>query len=144
MSRKEQLCKHKRPVCSECVEVEDAGRRMSDAIQLAVVFHPFAERIHSFMAFALADGGTDHALYPSKNTAIDHQHGREQDYAYVCLKNFPGGLKAKDAQIILNLHRYAYDHGMRFYDRDSPSLIMPIDRSQRITRQTYVKPGEMD
>lgn len=130
-------------ICSQCVEVEDAGRRMSEAIQLAVVFHPFQEVIHSFMAFALADGSTDHTLYPSKNLAISHQ-AHEQLYAYVCLKNFPGGLKAKDAQLILNLHRYAYDQGQRFYDRDSPSLIMPVGREQKITRQTYVRPGDFD
>lgn len=125
--------------------MEDAGRRMSEAIQLAVVFHPLGERAGAFMAFALADGSTDHALYPSKNSAIDHQHGREADYAYICLRNFPGGLRPKDAQLILNLHRYAYDHGQRFYDRDSPSLIMPLDPiRQRITRKTFVRPGEFD
>lgn len=126
-----------------CVEVEDAGRRMSDAIRLAVVFHPFTEIIHSFMAFALADGSTDHTLYPSKRDAIAHQ-SNEFLYAYLCLKNFPGGIKEKDAQLILNLHRYAYDQGQRFADRDGPSLIMPIDRQQRITRQTLVRPGEFD
>jgi len=130
-------------ICSQCVEVEDAARRMSDAIQLAVVFHPFTEIIHSFMAFRLDDGSTDHTLYPSKSAAVDHQH-REQDYAYVCLKNFPGGVQPKDCQIILDLHRYAYDNGQRFYDRDSPMLIMPIDRRQRITRKTFVRPGEFD
>lgn len=137
-------CVHNMVICSQCVEVKDAGRRMSEAIQLAVVFHPFEERIHSFMAFALSDGSTDHSLYPSKNAAIDHQHGREQDYAYLCLRNFPGGCKPKDAQLILELHRYAYDQGGRFYDRDSPSLIMPIDRRQKITRKTFVRPGEFD
>jgi hypothetical protein len=145
MYKKGQLCVHKRPVCAECVEVEDAGRRMSEAIQLAVVFHPLGERVGAFMAFALSDGSTDHALYPSKNAAIEHQHGREQDYAYICLRNFPGGVKPKDAQLILNLHRYAYDNGQRFYDRDSPSLIMPLDPiRQKITRKTYVRPGEFD
>jgi hypothetical protein len=134
---------HKMAICSQCVKVEDSGRRMSEAIQLAVVFHPFQERIHSFMAFNLSDGNTDHTLYPSKNAAIQHQV-HEQLCAYVCLKNFPGGLKPKDAQLILNLHRFAYDHGQRFYDRDSPDLILPVGREQRITRQTYVKPGEFD
>jgi hypothetical protein len=141
--KKGYKCQHGRPVCAECVEVEDAARRMSEAIQLAVVFHPFGEVIHSFMAFKLSDGSSDHTLYPSKAAAVDHQ-SREQDYAYVCLKNFPGGLREKDAQLILDLHRYAYDNGQRFYDRDSPSLIMPVDRRQSITRKTYVKPGEFD
>jgi hypothetical protein len=117
---------------------------MSEAIALAVTFHPFSEIIHSFMAFALADGNTDHVLYPSKNAAIDHQHGREQLYAFICLKNFPGGVKPKDAQLMLNLHRYAYDHGARFSDRDSPNLIMPLGRDQQITRKTFVRRGEMD
>jgi hypothetical protein len=141
--KKGYKCTHGRPVCAECVEVEDAARRMSEDIKLAVVFHPFQEIIHSFMAFRLDDGSSDHTLYPSKSAAVDHQH-REQDYAYVCLKNFPGGLREKDAQLILDLHRYAYDNGQRFYDRDSPSLIMPLDRKQSITRKTYVKPGEFD
>jgi hypothetical protein len=96
------------------------------------------------MAFALADGNTDHVLYPSKNTAIDHQHGREQLYAFICLKNFPGGVKPKDAQLMLNLHRYAYDQGGRFSDRDSPSLIMPQGREQMMTRKTHNRPGELD
>jgi hypothetical protein len=143
MANKWPLCKHKQAICSQCVEVEDAGRRMSEAIQLAVVFHSFQEVTHSFMAFALADGSTDHVLYPSKNAAIEHQSD-ERLFAYLCLRNFPGGCKPKDAQLILNLHRWAYDHGHRFYDRNSPSLIMPVGRDQMITRQTYVKPGDFD
>jgi hypothetical protein len=142
--KKGYKCTHGRPVCAECVEVEDAARRMSEDIKLAVVFHPFQEVIHSFMAFRLDNGSSDHTLYPSKNAAIDHQHGREQDYAYICLKNFPGGVREKDAQLMLDLHRYAYDTGQRFYDRDSPSLILPQAKDQLITRKTYVKPGEFD
>jgi hypothetical protein len=79
------------------------------------------------MAFALADGQTDHTVYPSKSAAVDHQ-SNEFLYMYVCLRSCPSGMPERDAQLFLDVHREAYDNGMRLSEPESPSLIMPIAR----------------
>lgn len=129
-----QMCTHGRVICSSCVVVTDAARRMSDAVNLAVKFGE--DDIiggGAFMAFALADGSTDHTLYPTKAAAIAHQ-SNEFLYCYLSLRRCPGGLQPKDAQIWLDLHRHVYDHGGRLADPDSPDMIMPQAREQMITR----------
>lgn len=125
-------CEHNLVICSRCVVVTDAAKRMSEAIGLAIVFNPPDVTKRGWMAFALADGNTDHVVYPTKQAAIDHQ-SNEFLYAYLCLQNVLGGIPVKDAQIWLDLHRHVYDSGGRLTDPDT-SLIMPLGREQRITR----------
>jgi hypothetical protein len=134
---KGKLCdKHKRPVCSDdsCLVITDAARRMSEAVGLAAVFHP-EEVMHSgWMAFALADGQTDHVIYSSKTAAISHM-SNEFLFAYLNLRKCIAGMPVKDAQLWLDLHRNIYDNGGRMTNpRD---MIMPIARDQLITRPTY-------
>jgi len=77
------------------------------------------------MAFALAEGATDHVIYPSKAEAIAHQ-SNEFLFMYVCLRGCAAGMSEKDAQLYLEVHRDAYDNGMRLAEPEAPSLIMPI------------------
>jgi len=79
------------------------------------------------MAFALADGTTDHVVYPSKREAIAHMSD-EFKYCYVHMRACLGGMPPKDAQLWLELHREAYDAGLRLADPDAPQLIFPVAR----------------
>jgi hypothetical protein len=77
------------------------------------------------MAFALADGTTDHVVYPSKSDAIAHM-SNEFLYCYVHLAGCVTGMPPKDAQLWLELHREAYDAGMRLSEPKAPTLIFPL------------------
>lgn len=79
------------------------------------------------MAFTLADGQTDHTIYPSKSAAISHQ-SNEFLYLYICLRGCVSGMPAKDAQLFLDMNRDAYDHNMRLSDPEAPDLIPPLAR----------------
>jgi hypothetical protein len=120
-------CKHGRAVCAECAVVTDAAKRISDAINLARVFHTWEELKTGWMAFALADGATDNVVYPSKAVAINHM-SNEFLYAYVHLGGCLMGMSAKDAQIWLDLHRHMYDSGFRLADPGPVVPIFPVAR----------------
>jgi len=107
--------------------VTDAAKRMSDAIRLAVTFHVWEEIATGWMAFALADGSTDHVVYPSKSDAIAHMSD-EFRYCYVHLRACVKGMPEKDAELWLQLHREAYDAGLRLADPQAPQLIFPLAR----------------
>src|SRR5262249_60846079 len=119
------LCEHGNKICSQCVVITDAAKRISEAISLAVVFRSWEERKTGWMAFALADGSTDHVIYPSKSEAIRHQ-SNEFLYLYVCLRGCITGMPPKDAQLFLEVHRDAYDHGLRLSEPEAPQLIFPL------------------
>lgn len=130
-----KLCQHNKRICVECVVVTDAAKRMSEAVGLAILANPPEVTSRGWMAFALADGSTDHVVYPSKADAINHQHN-EFHFAYVNLGQCLGAMPTKDAQIWLDVHREAYDAGMRLTDPNT-SIIMPQGREQLITRRTW-------
>jgi len=130
-----QRCKHGLVICEKCVVITDAAKRVHDAIGIAITFHTIEEISRGWMAFALADGQTDHTIYPSKVEAIRHQSD-EFRYMYVSLARCIGGMSAKDAQLFLDVHRQAYDGGMRLTDPDN-AIMMPQGREQLITRPTY-------
>jgi hypothetical protein len=137
VAKAQKLCElHQRPVCSDnrCLVITDAAKRMADAVGLAVVFH--AEEVwHSgWMAFALADGSTDHVIYPSKSAAIQHM-SNEFLYAYLNMRKCIGGMPVKDAQLWLDLHRHIYDAGGQM--TNPAELIMPVARDQPIMRPTF-------
>lgn len=98
---------------------------MSDAIRLAVTFHVWEEIATGWMAFSLSEGTTDHVVYPSKSEAIRHMPD-EFRYCYVHLRACAAGMPPKDAQLWLELHREAYDAGMRLADPQAPQLIFPL------------------
>ena len=77
------------------------------------------------MAFRLSDGTTDHVVYPSKSDAIGHM-SNEFHFCYVHLAACASGMPEKDAQLWLELHREAYDAGIRLAEPKAPTLIMPL------------------
>jgi hypothetical protein len=98
---------------------------MSDQVNARIVFTPWVVLMHSWMAFALADGSTDGVLYPSKTEAARHQ-SNEHLYCYFTFKTAAGGISARDAEIYLAFYRNAYDHGMQMADPQAPQFIMPL------------------
>jgi hypothetical protein len=130
------MCKHKRVICAECATVTDSAKRLSDAISLILVTHEFDEVKNSWIAIALVDGSTDYTLYPSRESAIKHQ-ANEFHFTYLSLRNCPAGMSKKDAQLWLDVHRHAYDKGLRLADPDSPDMIFPQAKESHITKPVF-------
>lgn len=95
---------------------------MSEAITLASVFHTWEERATAWMAFNLSDGSTDHVLYPSKTAAVQHQPN-EYRCCYIALRGCVAGMPVKDAQIMLDYHRFLYDNGFPLVDPSSGPIL---------------------
>jgi hypothetical protein len=94
----------------------DAAKRVSDVS----VMHWAAlewESVHKWMAWRLDTGISDNNLYVSKSEAIRAQKGDE--FLYMYLPQHPGGMHVCEAEIMLTLHRKAYDNGFRLVDPDS-------------------------
>jgi hypothetical protein len=116
------------------MHVTDAAKRARDIIAGYVAFVDYSERVRSWVAIRLSDGGSDGALYDSKRAAVRHQ-ADEFLCAYFSYRGSPNGFaSAKDAAIWLEYHRQAYDAGFRTPDPDAadggPELIMPTPNEQ--------------
>jgi len=126
----DKLCRHGRQLCSECIFVTDSAKRAHDIVNSYVAFIPYDQRIRSWVAIKLADGGSDGTLYESKRAAVRHQSD-EFTAAYFSYRGAPNGFSTvKDAAIWLEFVRQAYDSGFRLPDPDDahggPDLIMPM------------------
>jgi hypothetical protein len=118
-------CKHGNVVCSKCVIVTDAAKRMADQINGRIAFSNSWEIRNCYMAFRLDDGSTNGTLYDSKPDAI--RHTDEKQHAYFCIRQGLAGVSPLDCQIFLNVHRWAYNNGVPFADPDlrhSPDIIL--------------------
>lgn len=127
-------CQHGRQLCSECIFVTDSAKRARDIIASYVAFVDYSERIRSWVAIRLSDGGSDGTLYLSKRDAVRHQSD-EFLCAYFSYRGAPNGFaSAKEAAVWLEFHRQAYDKGFRLPDPDAssggPDLIMPTPNEQ--------------
>lgn len=100
--------------------VKEDGRRLSDAVNLAVLLGGAGR----WIAGRLSDGSTDGLIYDSKADAIRHQL-HENQCAYV--KVPPGGMPPLEATRYLQIHRELYAAGARLADPDmTPDLeLMP-------------------
>lgn len=130
-----KTCIHERRVCADCVIVTDAAKRAHDTVNSYASYIPWDQRLRSWVAIRLADGGSDGVLYESRQAAIRHQ-AHEQQCAYFSYRNAPNGFSSvKDAQLYLDYHRMAYDGGFRLPDPDEKEnqaveLIMPTAMEQ--------------
>jgi hypothetical protein len=115
-------CVHGNVVCSRCVTVTDAARRMADQINARVAFTPWDTLIGSWMIFRLVDGGTDGVLYDSRADAAKHTFYRH--HAIFCMRNAQGGVSAKDCQLYLDVHRQVYEAGGDFREPEAPQIII--------------------
>lgn len=100
---------------------------MCDAINARIVFTHIDELSRGWMAFRLADGGSDNVLYDSRRAAIEHQ-SNEFLCAYFSFRSCLGGANPKDCQLFLDMHRHVYDNGGRLANPEAPDLMMPLAR----------------
>jgi len=112
-------------VCSTCIVITDAARRMSDNINARVVFTTWDQLCNAWMAFKLSDGSSDGVLYDTRDDAVNHQL-HERMCAYFYMRNALGGTNPRDCQLFLDMHRNVYDNGGHFTDPLAPSAILPL------------------
>jgi len=129
---KKARCRHGHTICKECIDIGDAAKRMSDAINGLVSFTPVWDLRTKWIAVRLSDGGYDGTLYDSRDDAISHQLD-ERFCAYVCMGTMISGAKPLDCAIYLEFHRQAYDNNMRLHEPEAPQLIMPTAGYDRLT-----------
>lgn len=94
----------------------DHARRASDIINLHLVVDP-AGNTGRWVAIRLSDGGSDGTIYDCKCDAIRHQL-HEKQCVYVQIQ--PSGLSAKDAHILIGMHRDLYDANRKLPDPPCP------------------------
>ena len=103
----------------------DAAQRVFDTYHL----HRTADihgSVGSWFAAALSDGTSDGHIYPSKKSAISHQHHQEMYYTYIQIT--PANMSVCAAEAMLTVARRMYDAGFRMTDPDD-SRREPIIRS---------------
>jgi len=82
--------------------------------------------IGNWFAAALADGRSDGYIYPTKKSAIRHQHHQEMYYTYIQIT--PANMSICAAEAMLTVARRMYDAGFRMTDPDDARR-EPITRS---------------
>jgi hypothetical protein len=137
MPRRE-LCRHGHAICTQCLVVSDAAKRMADIINGIVTFTPLWELRNKWLAIRLQDGGYDGVVYDSREEAIRHQID-ERFCVYVCMRTMMQGAKPIDCEIFLEVHRQAYDEGMRLHEPEAPQIIMPTGVYDRIMGRSRAK-----
>ncbi len=126
------LCRHGAAICPECIQIDDAAKRMAGIINGLVTFTPLWELRHKWIAVRLNDGGHDGNLYDSREDAINHQLD-ERFCCYVAMQSMITGAKPLDCAIYLEFHRQAYDANMRLHEPQAPQLIVPTAAYDRMT-----------
>jgi hypothetical protein len=124
------LCRHSLKLCSRCVEITDAAKRMADMINAMVTFSPWDVLVHHCMAFRLDDGTTDGTMYPNRKVALRHQL---RPCCVFYFRNCPGGTNVLDCQIFLNVNRLAYESDqIAWIDPESPDFIISTQSAERM------------
>jgi hypothetical protein len=102
------------PQCPHGLGHNDAAKRAADNVNMhyAAVGWP---AVGQWCVIALADGGSDHVLYPSKSDAVRHQ---SNEFLHAYVKIVPMQMGICEAQIFLEFNRKAYDNGFRMADPD--------------------------
>lgn len=99
-------------------DIEDAGKRMADVMNLHITFGKPHEIRDKYVAISLADGRSDGHLYDTKREAVRHQ-AFEQQYYYAAFRGInPGGVNWYECAVALQFQRDAYNAGLRLTDPD--------------------------
>jgi hypothetical protein len=132
--RTAKCVRHGLVVCSKCVVVTDAAKRMCYAINNAIAHNGWDTLNNGYMAFRLDDGTTNGTVYDSKRDAI--RFTDEQYHAYFCFRQAMGGANPRDCQLFLDVNRHAQEHGGHLRDPDAeraPSIILPTRAHDLLT-----------
>jgi hypothetical protein len=117
-----EKCVHGMRVCSRCVVITDAAKRIADNINLRIAFTPWEVLVRSCMTFRLDDGSTDGTFYSSRKVALTWQ---TRPSCVFYFRNCPGGVGVRDIQIWLNMQRAAFESDrIAWIDPESPDLII--------------------
>lgn len=111
---------------SELYALKEAGKRMADILNLALIAHGPAVT-GKWMAFTLADGRGDSVVYDTRPDAIRHQF-HETLAHYEQMR--PKGWSADECALTLMYARAAYNAGWRPSAED-PAPIMPVRNEDR-------------
>lgn len=126
-----KLCIHDRAICYDCAQVSDSAKRFYDIVQSYVAFVPYDERINSWVAIRLSDGGSDGNLYTSKDDAIRHQRYGQKCF-YFWYRHSPNGMGSpKEAQVILDTYRAAEAAGRLPEPESGLEMIIPMSDEHR-------------
>jgi hypothetical protein len=106
---------------SELYALKEAGKRMADTLNLAIVAYNRAAT-GRWMAFRLADGTSDQVVYDSRDDAIAHQL-HESLCWYEQLR--PAGYSADECALTLAYARAMYAAGWRPL-AGAPAPILPV------------------
>lgn len=106
---------HAPKCCQRTLPHTDAAKRLSDSVNLHYAAIGFDSARH-WIAVRLEDGSGGNELYDTKRDAVRHQLD-EFLCAYICLTGTP--MNVCEAEIILKMHRQAYDNGFRLVDPDA-------------------------
>lgn len=101
----------------------DAAKRAADNLNLAIAAEG-AAAAGKWMAIALADGSSDHALYPAKADAAAHQEN-ELMFAYFRVPR--QWVTLCEAESFLRANRMAYKAGFRL--TDPREVIRPVTQA---------------
>lgn len=131
------LVKHDMGCPSRGMPHSDAAKKLYDTYHL----HRAADLYNSigqWFAAALNDGSTDGVLYPSRKSAILHQHHEEMYYTYIQIT--PANMTVCNAESLLSVARRMYDAGLRITDPDD-SRREPIKRLTNEDQNAFVRHG---
>lgn len=121
---------HGMVACSRCVVVDDAAKRITAEITLAIMAAPWDVLVRSCMAFRLEDGATDGTLYPSRATALAYQLHPTGIFHF---RNAMAGVNVRDIAIWLGMQREAYANDrIAWVDPASPDLIISTASAERL------------
>lgn len=107
--------------------VTDEGRRLSDAVTLAVSLGGAGR----WVAARLSDGGTDGNIYDTRGDAVRHQL-HENQCCYLVIP--PTGMPPVEASAYIAFHRRRVEAGMDMVDPEQQAP-MPLYVSNRADRR---------
>lgn len=128
-------CRHGQQICSICVVVTDAARRMCDRINLMLVCQPWDALAHGFMAFSLDDGSCNGDFYDSYQAAT--RFNDTHRYAVFAFRSAMAGANPRDCQLFLDMGRAAAAAGIDWAEPalTRSQLIIPTRAHDILTRR---------
>lgn len=115
------VCRH--------MDIDDAGKRMSDIINNIRTQFEWDDIKNGWLAFALEDGSGNGTIYDTKDDAIRHFQNAARKFFYLALRNCIHGITAKEATLVLAMHRAQAERG-----RYNPSV---ADNISPLTTEDY-------
>lgn len=114
-------------------ELIDAGKRIADEFIMHRLADPFGN-LGKFMAVRLADGTSDHNLYPSMQVAREYIGRSDDEDRWLYIQIVPSQLPARDASLLLRAARKMYDANIRQRAMDGRVMIPRLAREDHVSQ----------